>query len=131
LKLKHLLKSDRKAPKLFNTRLQDSTTMSKKLLALGVILVIAGFVLPEIPVSGNIGFISWTYTLRELDNICKSPGGAIGKAFYPPLQSECSKAGLAVLFSQILIIIGVVILAVGLIKMARSPKTEPNQTQKP
>jgi hypothetical protein len=32
--------------------------MSKKLLALGVILVIAGFVLPEIPVSGNIGFIT-------------------------------------------------------------------------
>jgi len=59
-----------------------------------------------------------------------NPGGAIGKAFYPPLQSECSKATLAVLFSQILIIIGVVILAVGLIKIARGPKTGSNQTQK-
>ena len=133
MKLKLPLESDRKAPKPFNIRLQNSTTMSKKLLAFGVILVIAGLALPEIPVSGNIGFISWTYTLRELDNICKSPGGAIGKAFYPQLQSECSKAALAVLFSQILIIIGVVILAVGLIKMARSPKTGSNstQTQKP
>jgi uncharacterized membrane protein len=136
-----LLKSDKKAPKPFNIRLQDSTTMSKKLLAFGVILVIAGFVLviagfvlPEIPLPGFLGFIS----SRELDKVCKSLVGDVLKAFLPQLQIDCGKAALALQFSQILIrigvvtlVVGVVTLAVGLIKMARSPKTGSNQTQKP
>jgi hypothetical protein len=51
LKLKLPLESDRNAPKPFNIRLQNSTTMSKKLLAFGVILVIAGFVLSQLLLS--------------------------------------------------------------------------------
>jgi hypothetical protein len=95
LKLKLPLGSDRKAPKPFNIRLQNSTTVSKKLLAFGVILVIAGLALPEIPVSGKFGFISWTYTLRELDNICKSPGGL------SEVRMPCSIAGVGLVESGV------------------------------
>jgi uncharacterized membrane protein len=97
--------------------------MSKGLVVLGVILVILGFVLPDIPASGG-------YSMREVDNLCKSSLGILGRAISPTVQSECSKAATVVLFSEILIIIGVVTVVVGLLKGIRgSPKKRISPTQ--
>ena len=97
--------------------------MSKGLVVLGVILVILGFVLPDIPASGG-------YSMREVDSLCKSSLGILGRAISPAVQSECSKAAAVVIFSEILIIIGVVAVVVGLLKGTRSsPKEEISSAQ--
>ncbi|RSN75998.1 zinc ribbon domain-containing protein [Candidatus Methanodesulfokora washburnensis] len=97
--------------------------MRRGLVALGVLLVILGILIPEIPISGG-------YSIREIDNLCKSAFGVLGRLLSPAAQRECGKAAAVVLFSEILIIIGVVAVVVGLLKGAKSsPKEEISSAQ--
>lgn len=91
--------------------------MSKGLVVLGALLVILGILIPEIPISGG-------YSIREIDNLCKSAFGVLGRLLSPEAQRECSKAAALVLFSEVLIIIGVVAVVVGLFKGTRSSPKE-------